>query len=266
MYAYEIRASEPRNSGVVHFRGSARCVLTFHAREQTIRLASCRPTVGDRIFPSLACNSVRKRDGGSTLPQIEREASLDAERAELTEATLMSRARDGDAHAFGELVRRHMRRAYFACLGLVGSHEDALDLSQEAFTRALRASSRLDPERPFYPWLYGILRRLCLNHLRDGRSRREKLVEAGAWLQDEARDRASRSNPARAAERDELRRRLATAIESLLPVQREVLVLREFEGLRYREIAELLEVPEGTVMSRLYAARNGLAAALGDDL
>lgn len=184
----------------------------------------------------------------------------------MTEATLMSRARDGDAHAFGELVRRHMRRAYFACLGLVGSHDDALDLSQEAFTRALRASSRLDPERPFYPWLYGILRRLCLNHLRDGRNRREKLVEAGAWLQDEARDRASRSNPARAAERDELRQRLATAIESLPPVQREVLVLREFEGLRYREIADLLEVPEGTVMSRLYAARNGLAAALGDDL
>ena len=67
-------------------------------------------------------------------------------------------------------------------------------------------------------------------------------------------------------ERDELRRRLATAIESLPPIQREVLVLREFEGLRYREIADLLEIPEGTVMSRLYAARNGLAVALGDDL
>jgi RNA polymerase sigma-70 factor (ECF subfamily) len=209
---------------------------------------------------------LRKSDGGSTLSQTELEASLNAERAELTEATLMSRARDGDAHAFGELVRRHMRRAYFASLGLVGSHDDALDLSQEAFTRALNASSKLDPERPFYPWLYGILRRLCLNHLRDGRSRQAKLAEAGAWLQDEARERASGADPSRAAERDELRRRLATAIESLPPIQREVLVLREFEGLRYREIAELLEIPEGTVMSRLYAARNGLAAALGDDL
>ena len=209
---------------------------------------------------------IRNRDDGPPPPQIEREASLGAERAELTEATLMMRARDGDSSAFGELVRRNMRRAYFACLGLVGSHDDALDLSQEAFTRALKASSRLDPERPFYPWLYGILRRLCLNHLRDGRSRRAKLAEAGAWLQDEARDRASGTNPSRAAERDELRRRLATAIESLPPIQREVLVLREFEGLRYREIAELLEIPEGTVMSRLYAARQGLAAALGDDL
>ena len=198
--------------------------------------------------------------------QTELEVFLDAETAELTEATLMARARDGDASAFGELVRRNMRRAYFASLGLVGSHDDALDLSQEAFTRALRASSRLDPERPFYPWLYGILRRLCLNYLRDGSSRQAKLDEAGAWLEVEAQERAVDSNPARAAERDELRRRVATAIESLPPNQREVLVLREFEGLRYQEIAELLEIPEGTVMSRLYTARKGLAAALGDDL
>jgi len=233
---------------------------------QTDRAATCRPSDPDRIFPALTCTSVCGRDSDVLPWQTELEVFLDAETAELTEATLMARARDGDASAFGELVRRNMRRAYFASLGLVGSHDDALDLSQEAFTRALRASSRLDPERPFYPWLYGILRRLCLNHLRDGSSRQAKLAEAGAWLEVEAQERAVDSNPARAAERDELRRRVATAIESLPPNQREVLVLREFEGLRYQEIAELLEIPEGTVMSRLYAARNGLAAALGDDL
>jgi len=233
---------------------------------QTNRAATCPPRDQNRIFLALTCTSVRSRDSEALRRQTKLEVSLDAETAELTEATLMARARDGDASAFGELVHRNMRRAYFASLGLVGSHDDALDLSQEAFTRALRASSRLDPERPFYPWLYGILRRLCLNHLRDGRSQRAKLAEAGVWLEDEARDRASGSNPARAAERNDLRRRVATAIEGLPPIQREVLVLREFEGLRYREIAELLEIPEGTVMSRLYAARNGLAAALGDDL
>ena len=88
-----------------------------------------------------------------------------------------------------------MRRAYFAALGLTGSHEDALDLSQEAFARALRASRRLDPERPFYPWLYGILRRLCLNQLRDGRARAEKMEVAGSWLVDDARDRAAAAGP-----------------------------------------------------------------------
>ncbi|MFO7588696.1 MAG: RNA polymerase sigma factor [Gemmatimonadota bacterium] len=177
----------------------------------------------------------------------------------------MARARNGDAAAFGELVRRHMRRAYLVSLGLVGSHEDALDLSQEAFARALRASRTLDPERPFYPWLYGILRRLCLNHLRDRRSRRARLAEAGAWLADEARTRAAAADPGREAEREELRRRLAEAIGRLPPEQREVLVLREFEGLRYAEIAELLGIPDGTVMSRLYAARRRLAAALGEE-
>ncbi len=194
------------------------------------------------------------------------EGTLGANPADRPEAILMAGARNGDGAAFGELVRRHMRRAYFAALGLTGSHEDALDLSQEAFVRALRASRTLDPARPFYPWLYSILRRLCLNHLRDGRVRRERLDQAGSWLVDEARDREAASDPERLAEREELRKRVAMAIQTLSPTRREVLVLREFEGLRYAEIAALLDVPEGTVMSRLYAARKSLAAALGDEL
>jgi RNA polymerase sigma-70 factor (ECF subfamily) len=194
------------------------------------------------------------------------EDTLGANSMDRPEAVLVAGARDGDGAAFGELVRRNMRRAYFAALGLTGSHEDALDLSQEAFARALRASRTLDPDRPFYPWLYSILRRLCLNHLRDGRVRGERLDTAGNWLVDEARDRAAARDPERLAEREELRRRLATAIRALSPTRREVLMLREFEGLRYAEIAALLDVPEGTVMSRLYAARKSLAAALGDEL
>jgi len=191
---------------------------------------------------------------------------LSAGSTDMPESALMALASRGDEAAFGELVRRNMRRAYFSALGLTGSHEDALDLSQEAFTRALRASRRLDPERPFYPWLYGILRRLCLNHLRDGRARSAKLETAGSWLVDEARERAAETGPENSTEREELRRRVAAAIEALTPIQREVLLLREFEGLRYAEIAALLEIPEGTVMSRLYAARKALAAALGDEL
>jgi len=191
---------------------------------------------------------------------------LSAGSTDMPESALMALASRGDEAAFGELVRRNMRRAYFSALGLTGSHEDALDLSQEAFTRALRASRRLDPERPFYPWLYGILRRLCLNHLRDGRARSVKLETAGSWLVAESRERAAETGPERTTEREELRRRVAAAIEALTPIQREVLLLREFEGLRYAEIAALLEVPEGTVMSRLYAARKALATALEDEL
>ena len=92
----------------------------------------------------------------------------------------------GTRRAFGQLVERYMRRAYYAALGLVGSHEDAMDLSQEAFVRAYRARERLDPERPFYAWLYQIIRRLCFNFVRDRRTRRRGIEAASNWLVDQA--------------------------------------------------------------------------------
>jgi RNA polymerase sigma-70 factor (ECF subfamily) len=179
------------------------------------------------------------------------------------EPALVERARSGDADAFGQLVERYMRRAYFAALSLVGTREDALDLSQEAFARAFRARRTLDPERPFYAWLYQILRRLCFNFLRDRRTRARKLDEAGAWLIDDAAGRAA-PGPAQAFEREEIRRRVAEAIEALPAREREVLALKEFEGLPYREIAALVGIPIGTVMSRLYSARRRLAQVLED--
>lgn len=185
-----------------------------------------------------------------------------AELSEVSERALVERARAGDRDAFGELVRRYMRRAYYAALGLVGSHEDALDLSQEAFARAFRARASLDPERPFYAYLYQIVRRLCFNYTRDRRSRRTRLQEATPWLEAQAGARAAANDPGRATERSEICALVQAAIERLPEREREVLVLKEFEGLRYREIAELLGIPIGTVMSRLYAARRSLAAEL----
>ena len=178
------------------------------------------------------------------------------------EQDLARRARAGDRQAFGVLVSRYMRPAYYAALGLVGSHEDAMDLSQEAFARAFRARGSLDPERPFYAWIYTILRRLCFNFLRDRTTRRAKLAAASGWLADQIGGQAAQSDPSQDAERSELRRLIEGAIARLPDRQREVLVLKEFEGLRYREIAELLGIPQGTVMSRLYAARRHLAATL----
>jgi len=180
------------------------------------------------------------------------------------DAWLAGRARAGDTEAFARLVERYMRRAYFAALGLVGTRDDALDLSQEAFARAFRARRTLDPERPFYPWLYQILRRLCFNFLRDRRTRARALERASDWLVARASVQATGDDPAAALERAERRRRIAEAIAALPVHEREVLVLREFEGLRYREIARLADIPVGTVMSRLYTARRRLAEALED--
>jgi len=149
------------------------------------------------------------------------------------ERTLVRRAQAGDVEAFGALVSRYMRRAYYAALGLVGSHDDALDLSQEAFSRAFRARMSLDPNRSFYTWLYTILRRLCFNFLRYHKAQSHKLAEAAGWLAEEARARVAAQSPVRAAELAELRSRVAGAIEQLPDRQREVLVLKEFEGLRH---------------------------------
>lgn len=173
---------------------------------------------------------------------------------------LIRRAKAGDAEAFGLLVTRYMRPAYFAALGLVGSREDALDLSQEAFARSFRARATLDPDRPFYAWYYTTLRRLCFNFLRDRRRRDAWIAPGESWI--EARAVSTTESPEQTVERQDAQRRLADAIAALPDHEREVLVLKEFEGLKYREIAELIEVPMGTVMSRLYAARQRLSAVL----
>jgi RNA polymerase sigma-70 factor (ECF subfamily) len=133
-----------------------------------------------------------------------------------------------------------------------------------AFARVYRNHEQLDAERSFYGLVYRVLRRLCFNHLRDTKNRAAKLEEQGAWLMDEARSRQSDSDTTRRAELNELRSLLGAAIQALTANEREVFVLKEFDGLRYREISDLLDLPIGTVMSRLYAARRSLAKSLGD--
>ena len=180
------------------------------------------------------------------------------------ETALARRARTGDSEAFGMLIERYRRRAYAQALGIVGSREDALELAQEAFVRAFGARHTIDPERPFSAWLFQILRRLCFNFLRDARAHR-RLMEGGGtqWLVAIAQ--SAHADPLKEAERAEARRRVSAAIDRLSPHEREVLVLKEFEELKYREIADLVGIPLGTVMSRLYSARRRLADALERD-
>jgi RNA polymerase sigma-70 factor (ECF subfamily) len=179
----------------------------------------------------------------------------------LPEHELMLRVQAGDRDAFGVLVSQFMQRAYFGALGLVGSHDDALDLSQEAFARAFKARSRIDPQRPFYTWYYQILRRLCFNLMRDGKTRKTRLDEAGPWLLLQAENRGPQQ-PELQMETEQMQQETRRAIEDLPGTEREMIVLREMQGLSYKEISELLEIPTGTVMSRLYKARKRLATQL----
>ena len=163
----------------------------------------------------------------------------------------------GDKRAYEMLVRRYMTDAYLVAYGFAGNAEDARDLSQEAFIKAYRARSQFDETRPFYPWLYRILKNHCLNYV----TRRRAHVS----IDDENQHReipCPRPSPLDDLEQDERRRIVRAAVERLSIDHREVIVLKNFKGHSYREIAEMLDVPIGTVMSRLFYARQALRALI----
>lgn len=173
---------------------------------------------------------------------------------------LILRAQRGEKEAYGLLVRAYMQPAYYSALALVGSHDEALDCSQQAFIRAWMAIRKFEVGRRFFTWYYRILRNLCLNRLRDRASRAVPMKRFDQVLDviDDAQD------PAREADRALLRDHVRAALGTLRPEEREIIVLRDFEGHSYAEIAELLECPLGTVMSRLYYARKHLKELLED--
>lgn len=171
---------------------------------------------------------------------------------------LVLRSQRGEAHAFGLLVQRHMQRAYFTALALTGSPEDARDLSQEAFVRAYRAIAKFDAAAgAFFTWYYRILRNLCLNLRRDRSRRARPFAEIGESVMEQVAA-ATEEDPAVLAERNELQDALWRALASLKPAACEVIVLKDFQGMSYKEIAEALHCPAGTVMSRLFEARRRL--------
>jgi RNA polymerase sigma-70 factor (ECF subfamily) len=165
----------------------------------------------------------------------------------MDDATAIERCLGGEPDAYRHLVTRYQAQALAHARVLLGNRADAEDAVQEALMAAYRALERFDRSRRFYPWLYVILRNRCLK--RRARERREA----------EAR---SRLPELRRADGQEVPDSLPAALARLRPNDREILVLRHFEGLTYAELAERLSIPRGTVMSRLHHARRRLADAL----
>jgi RNA polymerase sigma-70 factor (ECF subfamily) len=172
------------------------------------------------------------------------------------EAFLLARARQGDLAAFEEVVRRYQRRVYGVALRIVRAHDVADDVAQEAFVRAWRSLDRFDLGRPFGPWVCRIAANLAVNHVRSPRAREEGLPEGHAETP------SADPGPLAAVLDAEARRVLDGAVAGLSPEQRAVFVLRAVEEMSYAEIAEALGISPGTVMSRLFRARERLAKAL----
>ncbi|HUG52170.1 MAG TPA: sigma-70 family RNA polymerase sigma factor [Vicinamibacteria bacterium] len=172
------------------------------------------------------------------------------------EAELLARARDGNLFAFDEMVRRYQRRVYATAVRIVRRHDVADDVVQEAFLRAHQSLDRFDLSRPFGPWICRIAANLAVNHVRSPRAREEGLPEAHAETP------SAGASPLTRVLDAEARRELGRALESLSDEQRAVFVLRVFDELSYKEIAQALEISMGTVMSRLSRARERLREAL----
>jgi RNA polymerase sigma-70 factor (ECF subfamily) len=179
----------------------------------------------------------------------------------------LGRAREGDREAFGRLVRRHQRRVYAATLHILGNHSDADDATQEAFVRAFRGLPSFDGRADFFTWLYRIAVNTALNTLRGGK-RGAALTQRGSTeaahvggrpeaLGQDAHD------PSRQTQQSAEVHRVLGAISELSPTLRVTLVLATIEELPHKQIAEILEIPEGTVAWRVNEARRLLRQRLG---
>ena len=161
----------------------------------------------------------------------------------------------GRRERFSVLVDKYKRRAYLIAFSLVSNREDAMDLAQDAFLKSFRAIKEFDISRPFFPWFYRILKNTCLSHLK-----RKKLIkkfslsatesgESDIELPDQTFD------PQMIVDRNEAKEQIWEAFNRLNLKSREIIMFRHFQDMSYDEIAKALDIPIGTVMSRLFHAR-----------
>jgi RNA polymerase sigma factor (sigma-70 family) len=174
------------------------------------------------------------------------------EEIERSDLECVRRAVAGDRTAFAVLVRRHQRSLHRYLMRMVGSSDDALELTQDAFVRAWQALSQWSPDAEFRTWLFRIGRNAALDLLR-----RRKAVEY-VPLDEEFEAVQACDGPERKVQAAQELRRLEAGLARLTAEHREILLLREIEDMSYEEIGRVLDLSEGTVKSRLARARAAL--------
>ncbi|MGA9521707.1 MAG: sigma-70 family RNA polymerase sigma factor [Myxococcaceae bacterium] len=186
---------------------------------------------------------------------------------------LVKRVRSGDQRAFRTLVERYQRKVYAVALGMLKDKEEAMDVSQEAFVKVYKYLDHFKGDSSFYTWLYRITTNICIDVLRKrGGSRGEDVEfdESLAMDTSEAQIGALGTrlgtNPQRSALRRELAEKIQEALEQVPEKHRAILLLREVEGMSYEDLARTLEIPKGTVMSRLFHARTKVQKILSEYL
>ena len=214
------------------------------------------------LFNRFTSKGVMAEDSGNSAGGGSDEARLDLD--------LVERSQGGDSRAFEDLVTRHRGRVYAMIQNMVKNDADAWDLSQEVFVKVWKALPKFEARAKFTTWLYRIVHNVVYDWMR-----KRKLESAGEFddaLMKEgqiavgARTTPSQNlRPDEAIHNDELRGRIEEAMNKLSPGHREVVMLREVQGMDYKEIAEVMEISMGTVMSRLFYARKKLQGLLSDE-
>lgn len=198
---------------------------------------------------ALAAFSRRSLFGAPMIETGDKRSALDA--------GLIARAQAGDISAFEDLVRRYRNEVYALCFYFTRNREDAWDLSQEVFIKAWRALSRFRGDSSFKTWLM----RIAANHSKDHlKKRRIQLTEYDDALQ--VPDNRDNRTPRSEAEAKEIGTAIDAAVRQLPPKLQMAFILREYQGLSYQEMAEVMACNMGTVMSRLFNARRRLQQIL----
>ena len=167
----------------------------------------------------------------------------------------------GDTEAFEALVLEHQNKVYSLALRMVGNEEDARDMAQEAFIRAFKSLAGFRGDSKFSVWIYRLTSNICIDFLR---SRAKKRTVSMTWSDEEGGEAGELEipdetwSPAERLERSETRESVRRGLDSLSPQYREILLLREINGLSYDEISEALGIEPGTVKSRIFRARKKL--------
>jgi RNA polymerase sigma-70 factor (ECF subfamily) len=181
------------------------------------------------------------------------------------ERELVSRAQAGDLVAFRALYDRYNRRAFAVALGVVRNQADALDVVQEAFIKVHKHLVGFQGTSSFYTWLYRIVMNVAIDHIR----RNKKVTELDETVRHDTVDddrvivpRHPQENASKQLARSELTEKIQAALDTLPEYHRAVILLREVEGLSYEEMAQVLDVPKGTIMSRLFHARRKMMEQL----
>jgi RNA polymerase sigma-70 factor, ECF subfamily len=183
------------------------------------------------------------------------------------DAALVERCRAGEVAAFEPLVEKYRQRVWRLAYNVLRDREEAWDVAQEAFIKAFQALPTFRGQSAFYTWLYRIVMNVAADRGRargaQGRAFGTERVPEEDWERVLPDPSAAEESPDAAATRTEERAKIMQALDTLSEDHRRIIMLSDLEGLSYREIAETLDIPMGTVMSRLHNARKRLRDALG---